>query len=74
MRKDVFVIKEQGEGKKAFWTKIGVAFENKDGSWNVILSALPIDGKLHIRDPQEREQPKPEARPADDVSSDDIPF
>lgn len=58
-RKDVYMIvetnkeKEGQEGKKdAFWTKIGVAFENKDGSLNVVLNAFPVDGKLNIRDPK----------------------
>lgn len=47
--KDVYVISERGEGN-AQWSKIGVAFVNKDGSLNVILDALPLEGKLHIRD------------------------
>lgn len=47
--KDVFVISNREEGK-AQWSKIGVAFVNKDGSLNVILDALPLEGKIHIRD------------------------
>lgn len=34
------------------WTKIGVAFENRDGSWSIDLKALPMNGKMQMRDPQ----------------------
>jgi hypothetical protein len=47
--KDVYVINERGEDNTQ-WTKIGVAFVNKDGSLNVVLDALPYTGKIHIRD------------------------
>ena len=52
-RKEVFHIKDLGEGKKSVWTRIGAAFVNKDGSINAFLDSLPIDGKLHIRDPRQ---------------------
>lgn len=49
-RKDVFMIQK---GKtKSFWTRIGVAFVNKDGSLNVKLNAFPVSGQLHVRDPK----------------------
>ena len=54
-RKDVFTIIDKGENAKPFWLKIGAAFENKDHSWNVVLDALPVDGRLHIRDAEARE-------------------
>jgi len=38
-----------GEGGKKRWTKIGVAFVNKDGSLNVLLDALPVNRLLNIR-------------------------
>jgi hypothetical protein len=47
--KAVYTIIER-EDRKNLWLKIGVAFENNDGSLNVILNALPVNGKLHIRD------------------------
>ena len=50
-RKDVFAIIER-VGKKAFFQRIGSAFENRDGSLNVLLDALPKDGRLNIRDPK----------------------
>ncbi len=36
---------------KSFWTKIGVAFENRDGSYSLHLAAIPVSGKLQMRDP-----------------------
>ena len=47
--KDAFRIAEGKDGK-SFWTRIGTAFVNKDGSLNVYLDAIPLDGKLQIRD------------------------
>jgi hypothetical protein len=34
---------ERGEGKdkKSFWTRVGVAFENRDGSWNLRFDFVP---------------------------------
>lgn len=32
------------------WASVGVAFVNRDGSISVSLDALPIDGKLHMRE------------------------
>ena len=43
---------------KSFWTKIGVAFENRDGSYSLHLAAIPTNGKLQMRDPTEFKDPK----------------
>lgn len=48
--KDVYVITDRGEHEKSSWSKIGIAFVNKDDSLNVILDAIPVSGKIHIRD------------------------
>lgn len=50
-RKEVYHIKDL-QGKKSLWIRVGSAFVNKDGSINTILDLLPIDGRLHIRDPR----------------------
>jgi hypothetical protein len=52
---------ERGEGddKKSFWTRIGVAFENKDGSWNLRFDFLPArpDGTtVQLRDFEQKEK------------------
>lgn len=38
------------EGKAAVWVRAGYAYANRDGSVNVSLDVLPLDGKLHIRE------------------------
>jgi hypothetical protein len=51
----VYAITEKGE-EKSYWTKVGVAFaENRDGSINIELDALPCSGRLQIRN---REEPR----------------
>ncbi len=52
--KAAYVIVERGD--KSYWTKIGVAFTNRDGSLNVRLDAVPVGGTLHIRDWEPREE------------------
>lgn len=49
--KDVFAIYEsKTEGReRSRWVRVGVAFDNKDGSLNVLLDALPLTGRLQIR-------------------------
>ena len=37
-------------GGRNYWTRIGVAFLNQDGSINVKLECFPVNGELHIRD------------------------
>ena len=50
--KAVFNIVKNGEYTN--WNRVGVAFVNKDGSYSVVLDAVPINGKLHIRDFKEK--------------------
>jgi hypothetical protein len=44
---------EDASGEKAArWTKVGAAFPHKDGKgFNIELSALPLNGKLVLREP-----------------------
>jgi hypothetical protein len=46
--KAVYALTERNE--KTFWTRIGAAFHNKDGSVTVALDALPVSGRLQIRE------------------------
>lgn len=50
--KAVFAITERGE--RSYWTRVGAAFTNKDGSVTVQLDALPVSGRLQIRDEESR--------------------
>ena len=49
--KDVYAIYEtRTDGKeRSRWVRVGVAFDNRDGSVNVLLDALPLTGRLQIR-------------------------
>jgi len=50
----VFVVEDretEDEGNDAFWTRIGSAWPHKDGKGlNLVLSALPINGRLVLRE------------------------
>lgn len=50
----VFSIRE-GKGGSV-WVRAGSAFVNKDGSLNVHLDVLPLDGKLHVREAGEKRE------------------
>ena len=49
--KDVYAIFDfKTEGReRARWVRVGVAFDNKDGSLNLLLDALPLSGRLQVR-------------------------
>jgi len=41
------------EGQDDFWVAIGAAFQHQDGDgYNVVLQALPIDGRVVLRLPK----------------------
>ena len=45
------------EGQDDFWLAIGAAFMHQDGDgYNIVLQALPIDGKIVLRVPKSDEQ------------------
>lgn len=53
------------EGKEDFWLNLGVAFAHEDGEgFNLLLQALPIDGKLVLRryKEEEAEEPQPKGK------------
>ena len=59
------VVERNKDGRK-FWVRVGAAFVNRDGSLNVRLDAMPVNGELQIRDYQPRESR--EAAPRDQVA------
>lgn len=73
--------KKSGE-KKTSWTKIGMAFKARDGEgWNIQLDALPVSGKMILREPKPYEgrgggggesQPRRPPPPKDDDGT--MPF
>ena len=50
----VYAVVPKPEGKDV-WLRVGSAFENRDGSITVLLDAVPVGGKLQIRDYQPRD-------------------
>jgi hypothetical protein len=54
------------EGADDFWLAIGAAFMHQDGDgYNIILQALPIDGKIVLRLPKsddDQQQAGPQAQ------------
>lgn len=43
----------EGESKKSYWNRIGVAFENRDGSYNLRFDYVPArmgETTIQIRD------------------------
>ena len=47
--KAVYTVIDRGQGK-SFWVRIGVGFTNRDGSLNLRLDAIPVNGTLQVRD------------------------
>jgi hypothetical protein len=39
------------------WSRIGTAWLNRDGSISLLLEAIPIDGKVNIREPPKSLRP-----------------
>lgn len=47
----------EGEGDKAYWTKIGAAWPHDDGKgFHVTLTCMPLNGRLVIREPKAKEE------------------
>ncbi len=56
-RKEIWGITNRGNGKKGYWTRIGTAFENADGSYNQLFDYFPTNPNttIQFRDPKPRE-------------------
>ncbi len=54
----VYAVVAKSDGKDLF-LRVGNAFVNRDGSTTVLLDAIPISGKLHVRDYLPREASRP---------------
>lgn len=60
---NVFTVEDRGDNEDPFWLKIGAAWAHKDGKgFNLTLSALPLDGRLVLREPTENEDERPAPR------------
>lgn len=50
---------ERNGEKKTRWSRIGIAFKNQKGGWDVTLDALPVSGKLKLVEQKPREGSAP---------------
>lgn len=50
----VYTVIPKAEGRD-LWLRIGSAFPNRDGSLTVYLDAMPLNGRLQIREYQPRD-------------------
>jgi hypothetical protein len=50
----------EDRGDKTYWNRVGVAFRTKsDKGINVVLTSLPVNGKLTLLPPEEKAEPAP---------------
>jgi hypothetical protein len=56
--KAVYTVVDRGQGR-SFWIRVGVGFTNRDGSLNLRLDAIPVNGTLQVREWEPHEK-KPE--------------
>jgi hypothetical protein len=58
-RLDAWYIREvEREGRKeSYWNRVGSAWFNRDGSINLHLDVVPLNGRIHLRKPK----PRPES-------------
>ncbi|MBT8496223.1 MAG: hypothetical protein KJO07_24475 [Deltaproteobacteria bacterium] len=67
--------RDKDGSKRTYWMRIGSAFTNRDGSFNVYLDALPTNNKLQIRELDERDlQKSSESAATAATASDGLPF
>ena len=46
------------ESQDDYWLNIGLAFPHRDGNgFNIVLQALPLDGKIVCRPPKDKAAP-----------------
>jgi hypothetical protein len=54
----------EGDAKKSRWTNVGVAFQNRDGSWNLRFDYIPArmaDTTIQLRAFDSRTEDQPSA-------------
>lgn len=48
----VYAVTDKEGAEKSYWTRLGAAFEHRDGEgYSIILDALPVNGRLTLRKP-----------------------
>ena len=56
-----FAVEDAPRGQKSYWTRIGRLFPHKDGKgFDLVLNALPINGRIVIRQDEKEEEAAPQ--------------
>ncbi len=51
-----YSVQDGKDSDRSFWTKIGVAFDHKDGEGiNIVLDCMPLNGRVVLRKPKKEE-------------------
>jgi hypothetical protein len=60
-RRSLYAVIEREGLKKGLWARIGSAFQNKDGSWNLKFDLLPTrpDTTIQMREDQPHDAEEP---------------
>jgi hypothetical protein len=46
---------KEGSGDRSYWTRVGAVFQHNDGKgFNLVLDAMPFDGRITLREPSEK--------------------
>ncbi|MEZ6063695.1 MAG: hypothetical protein R3C19_25380 [Planctomycetaceae bacterium] len=53
-----YSVRDAGNGK-GFWTRIGAAWTNKDGGFNLQLDCIPLDGRIVCQPPKAEDDSAP---------------
>ena len=53
----VYHVRDNNNGGKGFWTRIGAAWAHQDGNgFNVQLECVPLDGRIVLRIPSDKKE------------------
>lgn len=54
--KEIWGVRDNSE-KESFWTRIGTAYQNRDGSYNLVFNYIPTNQeiKIQMRDRKQKE-------------------
>jgi hypothetical protein len=64
-----------GKDGRTFWMRLGNAYQNSDGSYNVYLDALPFNRKLQLRELSESDLKSRESKTQSPAQpQDNLPF
>lgn len=56
-----YAVEDAPRGQKSYWTRIGRLFPHKDAKgYDLVLNALPINGRIVIRQEEPREEAAPQ--------------